>query len=104
LSPTYISIPKAICFRFEAQDDWRAFSLALANTGKRIAARMAMIAMTTNSSISVKPLRDFPIRTVLLKVSPHSALCGSGQASTSIDDRSQREFTSADALKDENPQ
>jgi len=34
----------------------RAFSRARANTGKRIAARMAMIAITTNSSMSVKPL------------------------------------------------
>jgi len=32
-----------------------AFSRACANTGKRIAARIAMIAMTTSSSISVKP-------------------------------------------------
>jgi hypothetical protein len=34
-----------------------AFSLTLLNTGNRIAANMAMIVMTTNSSISVKPLR-----------------------------------------------
>jgi hypothetical protein len=33
-----------------------AFSLALENTGKRMAARMAMIAMTTSNSIKVKPL------------------------------------------------
>ena len=32
----------------------RAFSRAWANTGKRIAARMAMMAITTSSSISVK--------------------------------------------------
>src|SRR5712692_8564109 len=36
----------------------RAFSRACANTGNRIAARMAMIAMTTNNSISVKPRRE----------------------------------------------
>jgi hypothetical protein len=30
-------------------------SLAWANTGNRIAARIAMIAMTTNSSIKVNP-------------------------------------------------
>jgi len=34
----------------------RAFSLAFANTGKRIAARIAMIAITTNNSIKVNPL------------------------------------------------
>jgi len=33
----------------------RAFSRARANTGNRIAARMAMIAMTISSSMSVKP-------------------------------------------------
>jgi hypothetical protein len=35
----------------------RAFSLALLNTGNNIAANMATMAMTTNNSISVKPLR-----------------------------------------------
>jgi hypothetical protein len=34
----------------------RAFSRALAKTGNRIAARIAIIAMTTKSSISVKAL------------------------------------------------
>src|SRR5438094_6801463 len=34
---------------------WRALSRAWANTGKRIAAKMAMIAITTRSSISVNP-------------------------------------------------
>src|SRR5712691_13310699 len=37
----------------------RAFSRAWAKTGKRIAAKMAMIAITTSSSISVKPCRFF---------------------------------------------
>src|SRR5437763_295856 len=41
-----------------AQLVWRAFSLAWAKTGKRIAARMAMTAITTNSSISVNPPRE----------------------------------------------
>src|SRR6266852_1436807 len=43
------------CFRLLRQADWRAFSRAWAKTGNRIAARMAMIAMTTSSSIRVKP-------------------------------------------------
>jgi hypothetical protein len=34
----------------------RALSRARANTGNKIAAKMAIIAITTNSSISVKPL------------------------------------------------
>jgi hypothetical protein len=33
----------------------RAFSLARANAGKSIAARIAMMAMTTKSSMRVKP-------------------------------------------------
>ncbi|MBM3497413.1 MAG: hypothetical protein FJX74_01975, partial [Armatimonadetes bacterium] len=44
----------------------RAFSRARAKTGNRIAARMAMIAMTTSNSISVKPRR------VILPSSPWS--------------------------------
>jgi hypothetical protein len=35
----------------------RAFSLAALNTGNNIAAKVATMAMTTNNSISVKPLR-----------------------------------------------
>jgi hypothetical protein len=38
---------------------WRAFSRAWLNTGNRIAARMAIIAMTTSNSIRVKPSRPF---------------------------------------------
>src|SRR5438874_9130136 len=41
------------CLMLERQEAVRAFSRACANTGKRIAARIAMIAMTTRSSISV---------------------------------------------------
>jgi len=37
------------------QEDARAFSRAAEKTGKRIAARMAMMAMTTRSSIRVNP-------------------------------------------------
>jgi len=41
-----------ICLRLLWQDAYLAFSRALANTGNRIAARIAMIAITTSSSIS----------------------------------------------------
>src|SRR5215212_103804 len=44
-----------ICFRFERHVAWRAFSRAWAKTGNRIAARMAMMAITTSNSMSVKP-------------------------------------------------
>jgi hypothetical protein len=40
----------------DKQAAFLACSLARLKTGKRMAARMAMIAMTTRSSISVKPL------------------------------------------------
>src|SRR5688572_23480150 len=43
------------CFTFDRQPVARAFSRAWAKTGKRIAARMAMIAITTSNSIKVKP-------------------------------------------------
>jgi hypothetical protein len=45
-------MPKVICFKFDWQDARRAFSLALANTGNRIAARIAIMAMTTSNSIN----------------------------------------------------
>src|SRR5438067_252074 len=48
-------MPRATCLRLERQAAWRAFSRAWAKTGKRIAARMAIIAITTSSSIRVKP-------------------------------------------------
>src|SRR5437868_2719012 len=48
-------VPSDHCFILERQEVCRAFSRAWAKTGKRIAARMAMIAITTRSSISVNP-------------------------------------------------
>src|SRR5437660_5469000 len=37
---------------------WRAFSRAWAKTGKRIAARIAIMAITTSSSMRVNPLLE----------------------------------------------
>src|SRR3954471_10303789 len=45
----------AICFVLLRHVAVRAFSRAWANTGNRIAARMAMMAITTSNSIKVKP-------------------------------------------------
>jgi hypothetical protein len=45
----------AHCLRLETQLMALALSFALASAGNNMAARMAMIAITTNSSISVKP-------------------------------------------------
>src|ERR1039458_2370300 len=45
------------CLLLLVQLACRAFSRALANTGNRIAARIAMMAMTTSNSISVNALR-----------------------------------------------
>src|SRR5438445_8473756 len=47
----------AICFWLPMHVVRIALSLALASTGKSIAARMAMMAMTTSSSINVKAVR-----------------------------------------------
>src|SRR5712692_6761167 len=58
---------------FERQVVWRALSRAWAKTGKRIAARMAMIAITTRSSINVKPCRR---RTALVLPEPKQAFEG----------------------------
>src|ERR1039457_5374383 len=43
-----------ICLRLLVQLIWQAFFLAAASAGKSIAARIAMMAMTTSSSMSVK--------------------------------------------------
>src|SRR5216683_2906847 len=51
----YMATQRPTCLLLERQVVWRALSRAWAKTGKRIAARMAMIAMTTSSSIRVKP-------------------------------------------------
>src|SRR5262245_30504555 len=53
-----MSMAAPIWCRFERHCVWRAFSRAVAKTGKRRLARMEMIAITTSSSIRVKP-RDF---------------------------------------------
>jgi hypothetical protein len=42
---------------FDMQDVCRAFSLAWAKTGNKMAASIAIIAMTTSSSINVKAFR-----------------------------------------------
>src|SRR6266571_1352067 len=51
----YRDAARPICLALLKQVVARALSRAWAKTGKRIAARMAMIAMTTRSSIRVKP-------------------------------------------------
>src|SRR5437588_10047115 len=52
----YSSVAMPSCRMFERQAVLLAASLAWAKTGKRIAAKIAMIAMTTRSSIRVKAL------------------------------------------------
>src|SRR5438874_2020478 len=53
------------CLTFERHDMPRAFARAWAKTGKRIAAKIAMIAITTSSSISVKPHRNVPVGAII---------------------------------------
>src|SRR5579859_3668586 len=53
----YIRTARPICLVLERQEIARAFSRACAKTGNRIAARMAIMAMTTSSSMSVKAER-----------------------------------------------
>src|SRR5689334_15418718 len=65
-----------ICRVFERQLAWRAFSRACANTGKRMDARIAIIAITTRSSIRVKPRLDCGLRI---------ADCGMGDGGGSIE-------------------
>src|ERR1035441_8993124 len=59
LSSTYILLASDSCLRPLTHAICCARALADASAGNNIAARMAMIAMTTSSSINVKPLRAF---------------------------------------------
>jgi hypothetical protein len=43
-----------------------AFSRAVANTGNKIAAKIAIIAMTTSNSISVNPFEDLVLLSFIL--------------------------------------
>src|SRR5207249_10699648 len=70
---------------FDMQAAIRAFSRACAKTGKRIAARMAIIAITTRSSISVKPL----LRTLSLLSSRRWPACLPGAGGTASLERVQ---------------
>src|SRR5688572_14585739 len=49
-------MPSPICFKLLWQLERRAFSRARENTGNRMAARRAIMAITTRSSIRVNPL------------------------------------------------
>lgn len=64
----YIMSAMTICLLLETQVVFFAASFARANTGNRIAARMAIIAMTTRSSIRVNP---FVRRFMVLPVYPN---------------------------------
>src|ERR1700691_1192241 len=55
LSPIYIVQASANCFWLIKQVACVAFSLARANAGSNIAAKMAIMAITTSNSINVKP-------------------------------------------------
>src|ERR1700722_15738892 len=59
LSSVYMCNARPNCLRLFMQLARLAFSLADASAGKSIAARMAMMAMTTSSSMSVKARFDF---------------------------------------------
>src|ERR1041385_4670577 len=66
LSTAYRCQQTSSCLRLLRQARVRALSLALARTGKSKAARMAMIAMTTNNSIKVNALEPFTIAEALI--------------------------------------
>src|SRR5690348_1914271 len=68
--------PKVSCFRLLRQEVWRAFSLAWAKTGKRIAARIAIMAITTSNSIRVKPLFFITYSYLLGKIARRTTVAG----------------------------
>ena len=60
LSWAYIVQARMSCLSLDLQTAPVAFNLALVKAGNSMAARMAMMAITTSSSIRVKPLRRIP--------------------------------------------
>ena len=58
LSPAYMAQPRPNCFSLFVQEMALAFSRALLNAGRSIAAKIAMIAITTSNSIRVNDLRE----------------------------------------------
>src|SRR5947209_2919018 len=65
-------MPRPIWCRFERQLALRACSRARAKTGKRIAAKMAMMAITTSSSIRVNPRRFIVVFLFRRPVAPNT--------------------------------
>src|SRR5439155_218184 len=57
LSVRYIAIPSVSCLRLLIQLAWQAFAFARLSAGKSMAARIAMIAITTSNSMRVKAMR-----------------------------------------------
>ena len=55
---TYSAVARPICLRLFLHCVETACDLALTKAGRSMAARMAMMAMTTSNSINVKPLWD----------------------------------------------
>ena len=55
-SETYIVTARPICLQLFRQADWPAFAFALAKAGNSSPASIAIMAITTSNSISVKPL------------------------------------------------
>src|ERR1700753_1704925 len=65
LSAEYMTQQMPICLRLLRQLVVTAFALARLNAGSNMAARMAMIAMTTSSSIRVNALKSKGRETVV---------------------------------------
>src|SRR5438270_117976 len=76
----YCSVASVICLLLLMHVVCLAFSRAWAKTEKRIAARMAIMAITTSSSMSVKPARRLrkPITILLGKKKKMAAKIGRG--------------------------
>ncbi len=59
MSLTYMNVASANCLELFKQEICCAFVFAHANAGSRIAARIAIIAITTSNSIKVNPRFGF---------------------------------------------
>ncbi len=84
-------MPSVICLRFDWHEARRAFSRARAKTGNKIAASKAITAITTSSSISVKPpvrlARDDEVWNFMLLSPKMNLSCHPSPASSFAGDR-----------------
>src|SRR5262245_57444394 len=93
LSPAYMIHATVSCRLSLMHEEAKAFIFALLKAGRSIAARIAMMAITTSSSINVNPARRHFIkfrRSKLFTARPTTRRAGSGSILSRLDQAEER--------------